>query len=137
MNISPTQTQVAAVIMGETPELIFPLNRYTTANELKREILDLNFPGGKANIAEAFKLIRTDLFIGQNGDRSDARNIAVIVTDFKDTIDNDRLVFEAAKTRAAGVEVFAIGLSESANEGQLRAISSPPQVRVKFCLVHV
>ncbi len=134
MNISPTQTQVAAVMMSETPELLFPLNRYTTANELKSEILRLSLPGGQANIAEAFKLIRTDLFIGQNGDRSDARNIAVIVTDLKDTIDNDRLVFEAAKTRAAGVEVFAIGLSDSANEGQLRQISSPPQVRVKLVM---
>ena len=120
--------------MSETPELLFPLNRYTTANELKSEILRLSLPGGQANIAEAFKLIRTDLFIGQNGDRSDARNIAVIVTDLKDTIDNDRLVFEAAKTRAAGVEVFAIGLSDSANEGQLRQISSPPQVRVKLVM---
>ena len=44
------------------------------------------------------------------GDRPDALNIAIVITDGESTIDKERTIPEAEAARAAGITVFAIGI---------------------------
>ena len=46
----------------------------------------------------------------------------------KGLVNTDKMLFEAAKTRAAGVEVIAVGVGDQINQGELRQLTSPPQV---------
>ena len=64
----------------------------------------------------------------RNGDRSSARNRAILITDMRRLVNTDTLLYEAAATRAAGVEVIAVGVGGQVDERELRGLTSPPQV---------
>ena len=68
------------------------------------------------------------LLSARNGDRGGARNVALLLTDWRDMVNTDQLEFEAAAARAAGVHVFAVAVGDQVNERALRQLTSPPQV---------
>merc|ERR1712004_385604 len=67
-------------------------------------------------------------FISARGDRSDADNIAIILTDGVPNLDIEQTVPDAEALQAAGVTVYAIGVTEAIDEYTLKSLSSQPQV---------
>ena len=60
---------------------------------------------------EALKDLRTKIYDRRNGDRPDATNIAIVVTDGESNIRKDNTVVEAIKAHDADIKIIAVGRS--------------------------
>jgi len=70
----------------------------------------LEFTGGRTNIADALRLLRTQAFTAANGDREfDVPNYAFLITDGEATVNQNMTLPEAIETRIAGIHIVAIG----------------------------
>ncbi|KAH3749738.1 hypothetical protein DPMN_184248, partial [Dreissena polymorpha] len=81
-NIGPSHTQIGVMIFGT--EITFPilLNSYSDATALKNAIYGISFPSaGTENTTAALVQLMSTMFIETNGKRSNATQIAIIVTD--------------------------------------------------------
>ena len=61
------------------------LNQYDDKESLKRAIRSLTHDGETTNTARAIRTMHKEAFTFQNGDRSDAQNIAIVLTDGNST----------------------------------------------------
>ena len=75
--------------------------------------------------------MRTQVF-GLAGDRSNAANVAIIITDGNPTIMVSELAAEVQMTQNQGITMVAVGITNAINENVLRSLSSPPQ-QVELC----
>ena len=122
-------TRVGAVLFSNVGELLFPLNRYNNLQDARDAILRTRYPGANTNTSGGLYIARTQLFNPRNGDRPNVPNLAIVITDGKSTFDNDRTVPFAEDLRRDGAQVISIGITNSVDEDELRAISSMPQLR--------
>ena len=61
-------------------------------------IKKLPYIGGDTNIAYALRAAREVVFTSQNGDRFDASNLAVLISDGRDNVNENELAREAQVT---------------------------------------
>ena len=92
-----------------------------------RALDSISYSRGRANMAAAFRSLRTEFFNGHNGDRSDARNIAYFLTDGTNDVNAAMAETEAELTISSGVRVIPIGIHmrmryEMENIAQLQGI---------------
>ncbi|KAK3096894.1 hypothetical protein FSP39_004520 [Pinctada imbricata] len=125
-NIGPNQIRVGVETFGETNWLKFHLNRYTDAKSLKRAIKAIRFrPGKWTNTSAALIYATETMFTQEKGERPDVTNIAVVITDGKST--KPKITKAAAeKARAAGIQIFAIGVGKNYDRKELEDIATKP-----------
>ena len=68
------------------PELLHSFLLHRTNAELATAIDGVGFSFGYTFTAEAIRIARTEMFTEENGDRPDAKNIMVIITDGLDNV---------------------------------------------------
>ena len=68
------------------------------------------------------------LFTAVNGDRSDADNVAIVITDGVSTWDKNLTIPEAETARLKGIQIVSVGVTDKVDEGELREMSSLPQI---------
>lgn len=121
--ISPTETQIGLVEFSNNAITIFKLDQYSNTNDVIGALDRMGYIGGRTNLAEALDLARTDVF-GGVGNRPDAKDIAVVITD---GIPNER-VFDtipaADRLKTQDVTIVAVGVTDLIDENELRAIAS-------------
>ena len=131
--VGPDATRVGAVVFSEQVRLEFPLDRYTSVEALQGAIKAIPYMGQTTNTPEALSQTRNLCFNPSTGDRSDAVNLAIIVTDgvpyppYRRTPALDA----AVSLRNAGVEMIAVGITDALDEEFLKAMSSAPQIEGK------
>ena len=115
---------------SDTARLEFALDQYSDVEQLKMALRNIRYEGLATNTPEALRMARQQCFNEANGDRSDVKNIAVIVTDGVPHPADRRqpAISEAQVLRSHGVSVFAIGITHLIDKDLLRALSSQPQV---------
>lgn len=64
-------------------------------------IQEITYIYGSTNTADALQVMRENMFIPSRGDRRDAPNICVLLTDGVSNINSRRTIPEAEATRAA------------------------------------
>ena len=69
----------------------FTLDRYTDKTSLVEAIRNIQHTGGDTNIADGLRLMRRMLFSGRNGDRSDVKNVAIVITDGNSNTEADQV----------------------------------------------
>ena len=128
--VGPDATRVGAVVFSEQVRLQFPLDRYTTVGAVQSAIEAIPYMGQTTNTPEALGQTRNLCFNPSTGDRSDAVNLAIIVTDGVPYPPNRRTpaLDAAVSLRNAGVEMIAVGITDALDEEFLKAMSSPPQI---------
>lgn len=122
-------TRVGAVVFSDRGQLLFPFNRYRSLEQARAAILTTRYPGGNTNTSGGLYRARTQLFNINSGDRPNIPNMAIVITDGKSTFDSQRTVPIAQDLQADGVNIVAVGITNSVDERELRAISSQPQRR--------
>ena len=122
-------TRVGAVLFSDRGELLFPLDQYLDLQGARAAILTTRYPGANTNTSGGLYRARVDLFNANNGDRPNVPNLAIIITDGKSTFDNDKTIPIAEDLRRDNVNLVAIGITNSVDENELKAISSLPQER--------
>ncbi len=129
LTIRPDATRVAIVIFSEEAFLAFGLNTYSNVDNLENAIKRISFVGKSSNIPEAFRVAREQCFSSENGDRPDARNVALFISDGipLPSSRRDMALQEAEALKKAGVWVIAGGITDTIDVSFLQAVSSPPQ----------
>ena len=114
----------------------FFLNTYErNAQQIINNIRGLRYMNSQTNMARALQDMREVQFIPRNGDRPEAPNIAILVTDgVNEPSDEDRNLspvneaFQAKNRPNDPVQIFTVGVTSDIDENQLRQISSNNRV---------
>ncbi|GAB1610761.1 hypothetical protein Ahia01_001362600, partial [Argonauta hians] len=103
----------------------FHLNRYTTRDSLEDAILRVPYDAGSTNTAGALRVMRTEMFVREKGDRLDVPNIAVVLTDGVSNINSNLTRIEAKTAHRDGIQIYAIGIG-LVDTRELNGIASRP-----------
>ena len=123
-------TRVGAIVFSEDVRLAFSLDRYNSGEQVQEAIHNIAYMGQTTNTPSALTQTRNQCFNAGNGDRPDAINLAIIVTDgFPYPVDRrSPAKAEAAALRSSGATMIAIGVTDAIDQDFLKAMSSPPQL---------
>lgn len=124
LDINGGRSRVGVMTFATATDIHFQLGDYTDTKRML-EALSLRFTGGTTNTAEALRVARQNMFTRLNGDRDDALNVIILLTDGKSNNRDDSWE-EATATRKAGIHIITIGIGGSVEEDELFGIASHP-----------
>ena len=105
-------------------------NVYTQLNTLNlHSLYFFRYEGGTTNTAEALTFMTDQQFTAGRGDRPEVQNIGIVITDGRSNVAPANTVPNAVRAQAAGIRVYAIGITNDVSEEELRQISSSPQIQ--------
>ena len=132
--VSEDGVRMSLIRFSTDTSVIFQLDDYYTRNEMVRQVEDLDIVGDETNIAGSLNIARTDIFEKRNGDRADARNIIILITDGRETVYENGDVIRAQEELKIEdlVEVFTVGITEEVDNDQLEHIASDPDATHAF-----
>ena len=81
MDASGNCARVSTVTFGDAATVQFDLRAYDNAERLRRAIEGLDVRSQPRNFAAALRTVRSDVFRDTSGDRRDAANMCVLITD--------------------------------------------------------
>ena len=119
-------TQVGVVVFSQTADLKIRLKDYHKRDRLLDAVRQLTYPGMDTYTAGGLYVARTQLFNEHNGDRANAPNVAVLITDGESTIDKMKTIPNAQALHRDGIRVICVGIGDGLSEDEIRAVSSPP-----------
>jgi len=123
-SISPDLTQIGILTFSNNARVRFYLNRYRNSSAIIGAVQELKITLGDTNIADALRMARTQLFSRQHGARSGLPKILILITDGTANIEERRTIPEANAAKAAGIQIFTVGIGSDIKVEQLRAIAS-------------
>uniref|UniRef100_A0A8C0WXP0 von Willebrand factor A domain-containing protein 2 n=1 Tax=Castor canadensis TaxID=51338 RepID=A0A8C0WXP0_CASCN len=121
LDISPERVRVGAFQFGSTPHLEFPLDAFSTQQEVKAEIKKMIFKGGRTETGLALKHLLRRGFPG--GRKGSVPQLLIIVTDGKS---QGHMALPAKQLKEKGVTVFAVGVRFPRWE-ELHTLASEPR----------
>ena len=72
---------MAAVSYGNDATLDFDLNDYTTESEVLNAVGRIKYGGGNTNTTGGLREMRVNVFSDKGGDRSNVRDMCILITD--------------------------------------------------------
>ena len=83
LSVSPQGTHVGAIVYSSTATLQFNLakSEYHTLSKLQEAIKAIPHPGGGTRTDLAIELAANEIFSPAGGDRADAENVLIVMTD--------------------------------------------------------
>ncbi len=126
MDIDSGVFRVGAMSFDQGQNLAFHLNENGFQSEVMTAITSkpVNRPGGPSNVAAAFDAIRENMFTSQNGDRPNARDFIILMTDKPKSQDTAAAQAAFRRLQNAGIGVFTVGM-ELGNTDELDSITTP------------
>lgn len=124
--IGPQYTRVGVVVYGNKAKPVFHLNKYSDKKLLGDAILGIRYLDQNTNTSGGIRVMHQDMFTAANGDRPNAPNIAIVVTDGESTFDKNLTIPEANKARDKNIIIIAIGIGEKISEDELQGIGNKP-----------
>ena len=111
---------------------------YTFCRKANKEELDpaidtVENPGGELKKPGLVKVIVADIFNEEAGDRSDAPDVAVLITDGAPYINPVDAAAASTALQAKGITVFVVCVQPGCDEGFAQSLASPPK-EVRCCL---
>ncbi|XP_074661576.1 matrilin-1-like [Tubulanus polymorphus] len=132
LNIAPGQSQLGILSFASHAKTRFNLNRYTNKADLLKEVKTFKQMTGDTHTWEALELARKTTFKPKNGARPDkVPQIAFVITDGNSQQPDDTAK-QAKLTRAAGIDIYAIGVGGGISDKELLNIAG---TREKVLLV--
>ncbi|KAK3799727.1 hypothetical protein RRG08_017428 [Elysia crispata] len=130
-NIDGGHTRVGVVVFGSIHSVEFHLNTFSTKADVYNAIDGSYYLHTKTNIGAALKAARTEMFTAANGDRPDAQNVCLLVTDGVSNYNSVDTIPEAESARAAGIRIYAIAI-DLLNEDELDHVVGEPVDERRF-----
>ena len=127
LNIRWDQVRIGAVKFSSNAESVFHLNQYSHKDSLTRALRRMRYMGGHTNTSGGIRVMNDVEFTYSNGDRSNIKNIAIVITDGVSTRDVDQTIPEAIRARNRGIQIYSVGITQNINEKELKEMSSMPQ----------
>ncbi|CAH1788564.1 unnamed protein product [Owenia fusiformis] len=126
LNINNGASRVALMTFASQATVMFDLNDFSRKADVLGAIARVQYTAGATDTASALQLLRLSVFQSQNGDRGSSPNVAIIITDGKSNVNKEDTLPQARTARAAGIHIFAIGVTSGANKPELRGIANDP-----------
>jgi hypothetical protein len=121
--IGHTAFQVGVVTFSSGTHPEFTLRTYTTKSSLIHGIAAITYQSGITNTGPALDYVRQHSFTSAAGDRTDAPNVLIVMTDGKSTVASATLTASGLIHRA-GIKTSAIGIGISVSHTELSAIAT-------------
>jgi collagen type VI alpha len=127
LQIDQGRGRVALITFSDTPMVEFYFDGTRSGIETAGAIRRASYGGARANLADALRVLRTDVFNTANGHRADPNitSVAVILTDNVST-NRTATLLEAQRARDAGINIITIGVGTYLDEYELSAVASYP-----------
>jgi collagen type VI alpha len=126
--IGPNAFRFGVVRFSDRGESMIYLNEYLTDKPgLIDAVAGIQYIGSNTNTASGLREMAEGQFLTDRGDRVLIPNIAIVITDGVSTIDKELTITTAVDAQARDITIFAVGITGSIDEEELRLISSPPQ----------
>lgn len=126
LQVSFNDTRVAAVSYSDDFVPQFFLNRYNSKQDVQLALRRIAFIGGRTNTAAGIQYMKDQIFTEANGDRSDAPNYAIVLSDGNSNINQDQTITRAIQSRNQGITMIAFAVGTDVNLFELRNIASEP-----------
>jgi uncharacterized protein with von Willebrand factor type A (vWA) domain len=78
--------------------------------------------GSYTDIGDAFRYVCTEMFKKENGNRSDAQDYLILVTDGKSNSGPDPVIVQAENCKKSGVRIATVGVGGDTDEDLLKKI---------------
>ncbi|XP_033748050.1 cartilage matrix protein-like [Pecten maximus] len=124
LDVGNDLTHVGVITFSSNATMRFPLNRYTSKDEVKTAVKAIDWQGGNTYTNEALKMLMNEGFTVGNGARKGVAQVGIIVTDGNST-DPYKTRRQAAQVLNKGIYMFAIGIG-SVNRAELNTLASDP-----------
>ncbi|XP_021375374.1 cartilage matrix protein-like [Mizuhopecten yessoensis] len=124
-DIDSGTVRVGVVGYSSDANVEFFLNQYSTTDTLYKAIDNIQYMLGNTNTAAGLRVTRSAMFTVDHGDRPDAENIAIIVTDGVSNVNSRNTIPEAEMMRNSGIKIYAIGVGLVETQ-ELTEIASKP-----------
>ncbi|RUS87535.1 hypothetical protein EGW08_004711, partial [Elysia chlorotica] len=104
--------RVGLMTFGDSPMMHFNMLTYIGNEQgLNQAISAIPYRGGGTNMAAAFQFVREQMYTVANGDRQAAPDVVIFVSGSMANINTAQTQQEAEATRAAGIQVYGLGVN--------------------------
>ena len=137
-SIGPNNVRIGVAIFGNDVQPIFQLNTYSTQNQILSAIDRIPFLDQTTNTPAAIRYMRTVMFTPQNGDRPNAPNSVILITDGVPRVPADvnearrQTLQEASLAKNQGIKLFTIGIGPELTRDFLVQIANQPSNQYVF-----
>lgn len=125
-DIGHDKTQFSITTFSSAVHHQFWLNQHLTSASLSSAISAIPYISGNTYTHEALEFVRLNSFKPQNGGRSDAEHVVIVLTDGQAQYTNN-VTQQAALLHHSGVEVLSVGIGSGTNQNELLHIASDAQ----------
>ena len=117
--------RVGLALYNRDGVVAFPLNQYQTRSALEQALYSLPVQqSSDANIASGMDVVRQRLFTPAGGDRPDAPNAVIVITDADSYLDRNRISSSAESLRSeSGARIYTAGIGLRGSS-QLSSVAS-------------
>ncbi|RUS87154.1 hypothetical protein EGW08_005086, partial [Elysia chlorotica] len=123
LTIGPDDARIGLIRFSTYPYVQFYLNTYS---DKQTYLSRVTYSGGAStNTGYALQRLRIESFTSSTGHRSNVPKIAVVITGDKSP-DVGQTSAEAQMARNAGIILLTIGVGQSVDDAELKAIASDP-----------
>ena len=123
LTVDSDHVRVSVVSFGNEATLHFGLADHATLEETQAAVEAVPWKDQWTNTAEALRVMTNEVFQPNNGDREDAPNVCIVITDGPSNKDRERTVTDAVAARDAGIAIFAVGVGAEVDQEELVAIT--------------
>ncbi len=129
--ISRDYINIAVVEFSDIAYLQFNLNQYFSVSEVQRAIDNIPYIGGLTNITQALTTIHQNIFTYVGGDRQNAANIVLLITDGRSNMRKNEMLQEGSMLKQQNqAKLIVVGISSSVDSVNLRQLSSNAYIEV-------
>jgi len=122
--MSPQGTHVGFVTYGNRAHIQFQLSNFTDPAKMKPAVSNSKFLDENTNTSGGIATALNQMFTKEGGDRPNAPNIMVIITDGVSTYDNATTIPNAVKAKNANILVVSIGVGNKTSQAELEGMAS-------------
>ncbi|KAL3875024.1 hypothetical protein ACJMK2_037965 [Sinanodonta woodiana] len=122
-SIGKDQVQIGLITFATYPKNEFYLNTYTTKSTLLSQIQRVAYMNGQTYTDQGLEFARSNSFTPVHGDRRDAQNYLIILTDGASANPSNTLA-AAQHLKQQGIRIIAIGIGNNINRNELYGIAS-------------
>lgn len=116
--------RVSVVTFGDKPKMHFDLRAHNSLHDLQALLNDVGRNMHTTDIAGGLNMVRSTVFQSNRGDRSDAPNVCVLLTDGQSASgDKSNALARARDVRRAGIKMFAVGVGSGVDSNELNNIA--------------
>ena len=114
--------RIGVMTFDDSSRTVFNLNAYPgNENTMERKVSSMPYSAGSTDIANALRRACNTMFTSTNGDRPNAQNYLVLLTDGQS--DANAAQTAATACKASGTRIISVGIGDSIDESMLRNVA--------------